>query len=207
MAAGAGSSLPQALPAGAIGRGAKVANAALSASTRAGIGTAVTSAVVEMGDTAKDKGYSTHRDMAYDLATGAGLGLVSKGLPSSFSTEQIIANGGVSRILANSANRARTTAVNTATETGQEAVQGALESALNQQQKEGKIDWGKVGKDAGMEAAVGFGMAGGPAIVGNIKAAVGDVKGFRSTLKTDPNNKNYDPNYAYQVSAGKAAFR
>nr|WP_241761094.1 hypothetical protein [Moraxella catarrhalis] len=206
MAAGAGSSLPQALPAGAIGRGAKVANAALSASTRAGIGTAVTSAVVEMGDTAKDKGYSTHRDMAYDLATGAGLGLVSKGLPSSFSTEQIIANGGVSRILANSANRARTTAVNTATETGQEAVQGALESALNQQQKEGKIDWGKVGKDAGMEAAVGFGMAGGPAIVGNIKAAVGDVKGFRSTLKTDPNNKNYDPNYAYQVSAGKAAL-
>lgn len=206
LAAGAGSSLPQALPAGAIGRGAKVANAALSASTRAGIGTAVTSAVVEMGDTAKDKGYSTHRDMAYDLATGAGLGLVSKGLPSSFSTEQIIANGGVSRILANSANRARTTAVNTATETGQEAVQGALESALNQQQKEGKIDWGKVGKDAGMEAAVGFGMAGGPAIVGNIKAAVGDVKGFRSTLKTDPNNKNYDPNYAYQVSAGKAAL-
>lgn len=206
LAAGAGSSLPQALPAGAIGRGAKVANAALSASTRAGIGTAVTSAVVEMGDTAKDKGYSTHRDMAYDLATGAGLGLVSKGLPSSFSTEQIIANGGVSRILANSANRARTTAVNTATETGQEAVQGALESALNQQQKEGKIDWGKVGKDAGMEAAVGFGMAGGPAIVGNIKAAVGDVNGFRSTLKTDPNNKNYDPNYAYQVSAGKAAL-
>lgn len=206
LAAGAGSSLPQALPAGAIGRGAQVANAALSASTRAGIGTAVTSAVVEMGDTAKDKGYSTHRDMAYDLATGAGLGLVSKGLPSSFSTEQIIANGGVSRILANSANRARTTAVNTATETGQEAVQGALESALNQQQKEGKIDWGKVGKDAGMEAAVGFGMAGGPAIVGNIKAAVGDVKGFRSTLKTDPNNKNYDPNYAYQVSAGKAAL-
>lgn len=206
LAAGAGSSLPQALPAGAIGRGAKVANAALSASTRAGIGTAVTSAVVEMGDTAKDKGYSTHRDMAYDLATGAGLGLVSKGLPSSFSTEQIIANGGVSRILANSANRARTTAVNTATETGQEAVQGALESALNQQQKEGKIDWGKVGKDAGLEAAVGFGMAGGPAIVGNIKAAVGDVKGFRSTLKTDPNNKNYDPNYAYQVSAGKAAL-
>lgn len=206
LAAGAGSSLPQALPAGAIGRAAKVANAALSASTRAGIGTAVTSAVVEMGDTAKDKGYSTHRDMAYDLATGAGLGLVSKGLPSSFSTEQIIANGGVSRILANSANRARTTAVNTATETGQEAVQGALESALNQQQKEGKIDWGKVGKDAGMEAAVGFGMAGGPAIVGNIKAAVGDVKGFRSTLKTDPNNKNYDPNYAYQVSAGKAAL-
>lgn len=206
LASGAGSSLPQALPAGAIGRGAKVANAALSASTRAGIGTAVTSAVVEMGDTAKDKGYSTHRDMAYDLATGAGLGLVSKGLPSSFSTEQIIANGGVSRILANSANRARTTAVNTATETGQEAVQGALESALNQQQKEGKIDWGKVGKDAGMEAAVGFGMAGGPAIVGNIKAAVGDVKGFRSTLKTDPNNKNYDPNYAYQVSAGKAAL-
>ncbi|AVH82469.1 Uncharacterised protein [Moraxella catarrhalis] len=206
LAAGAGSSLPQALPAGAIGRGAKVANAALSASTRAGIGTAVTSAVVEMGDTAKDKGYSTHRDMAYDLATGAGLGLVSKGLPSSFSTEQIIANGDVSRILANSANRARTTAVNTATETGQEAVQGALESALNQQQKEGKIDWGKVGKDAGMEAAVGFGMAGGPAIVGNIKAAVGDVKGFRSTLKTDPNNKNYDPNYAYQVSAGKAAL-
>lgn len=206
LAAGAGSSVPQALPAGAIGRAAKVANAALSASTRAGIGTAVTSAVVEMGDTAKDKGYSTHRDMAYDLATGAGLGLVSKGLPSSFSTEQIIANGGVSRILANSANRARTTAVNTATETGQEAVQGALESALNQQQKEGKIDWGKVGKDAGMEAAVGFGMAGGPAIVGNIKAAVGDVKGFRSTLKTDPNNKNYDPNYAYQVSAGKAAL-
>lgn len=206
LASGAGSSLPQALPAGAIGRAAKVANAALSASTRAGIGTAVTSAVVEMGDTAKDKGYSTHRDMAYDLATGAGLGLVSKGLPSSFSTEQIIANGGVSRILANSANRARTTAVNTATETGQEAVQGALESALNQQQKEGKIDWGKVGKDAGMEAAVGFGMAGGPAIVGNIKAAVGDVKGFRSTLKTDPNNKNYDPNYAYQVSAGKAAL-
>lgn len=206
LAAGAGSSLPQALPAGAIGRGAKVANAALSASTRAGIGTAVTSAAVEMGDTAKDKGYSTHRDTAYDLATGAGLGLVSKGLPSSFSTEQIIANGGVSRILANSANRARTTAVNTATETGQEAVQGALESALNQQQKEGKIDWGKVGKDAGMEAAVGFGMAGGPAIVGNIKAAVGDVKGFRSTLKTDPNNKNYDPNYAYQVSAGKAAL-
>nr|WP_227546412.1 hypothetical protein [Moraxella catarrhalis] len=144
--------------------------------------------------------------MAYDLATGAGLGLVSKGLPSSFSTEQIIANGGVSRILANSTNRARTTAVNTAIETGQEAVQGALESALNQQQKEGKIDWGKVGKDAGMEAAVGFGMAGGPAIVGNIKAAVGDVKGFRSTLKTDPNNKNYDPNYAYQVSAGKAAL-
>lgn len=206
LASGAGSSLPQALPAGAIGRGAKVANAALSASTRAGIGTAVTSAVVEMGDTAKDKGYSTHRDMAYDLATGAGLGLVSKGLPSSFSTEQIIANGGVSRILANSANRARTTAVNTATETGQEAVQGALEPALNQQQKEGKIDWGKVGKDAGMEAAVGFGMAGGPAIVGNIKAAVGDVNGFRSTLKTDPNNKNYDPNYAYQVSAGKAAL-
>lgn len=206
LAAGAGSSLPQALPAGAIGRGAKVANAALSASTRAGIGTAVTSAVVEMGDTAKDKGYSTHRDMAYDLATGAGLGLVSKGLPSSFSTEQIIANGGVSRILANSANRARTTAVNTATETGQEAVHGALEPALNQQQKEGKIDWGKVGKDAGLEAAVGFGMAGGPAIVGNIKAAVGDVKGFRSTLKTDPNNKNYDPNYAYQVSAGKAAL-
>lgn len=206
LAAGAGSSLPQALPAGAIGRAAKVANAALSASTRAGIGTAVTSAVVEMGDTAKDKGYSTHRDMAYDLATGAGLGLVNKALPSSFSTEQIVANGGVSRILANSANRARTTAVNTATETGQEAVQGALESALNQQQKEGKIDWGKVGKDAGMEAAVGFGMAGGPAIVGNIKAAVGDVKGFRSTLKTDPNNKNYDPNYAYQVSAGKAAL-
>lgn len=206
LAAGAGSSLPQALPAGAIGRAAKVANAALSASTRAGIGTAVTSAVVEMGDTAKDKGYSTHRDMAYDLATGAGLGLVSKGLPSSFSTEQIIANGGVSRILANSANRARTTAVNTATETGQEAVQGALESALNQQQKEGKIDWGKVGKDAGMEAAVGSAMAGGPAVVGNIKAAIGDVKGFRSTLKTDPNNKNYDPNYAYQVSAGKAAL-
>lgn len=206
LASGAGSSLPQALPAGAIGRAAKVANAALSASTRAGIGTAVTSAVVEMGDTAKDKGYSTHRDMAYDLATGAGLGLVSKGLPSSFSTEQIVANGGVSRILANSTNRARTTAVNTATETGQEAVQGALEFALNQQQKEGKIDWGKVGKDAGMEAAVGFGMAGGPAIVGNIKAAVGDVKGFRSTLKTDPNNKNYNPNYAYQVSAGKAAL-
>ena len=25
-------------------------------------------------------------------------------------------------------------------------------------------------------------------------------------LKTDPNNKNYDPNYAYQVSAGKAAL-
>lgn len=206
LAAGAGSSLPQALPAGAIGRAAKVANAALSASTRAGIGTAVTSAVVEMGDTAKDKGYSTHRDTAYDLATGAGLGLVNKALPSSFSTEQIIANGGVSRILANSTNRARTTAVNTAIETGQEAVQGALESALNQQQKEGKIDWGKVGKDAGMEAAAGSAMAGGPAVVGNIKAAVGDVKGFRSTLKTNPNNKNYDPNYAYQVSAGKAAL-
>lgn len=206
LASGAGSSLPQALPAGAIARGAKVANAALSASTRAGIGTAVTSAVVEMGDTAKDKGYSTHGDMAYDLATGAGLGLVNKILPSSFSTEQIIANGGVSRILANSANRARTTAVNTATETGQEAVQGALESALNQQQKEGKIDWGKVGQDAGMEAAVGSAMAGGPAVVGNIKAAIGDVNGFRSTLKTDPNNKNYNPNYAYQVSAGKAAL-
>lgn len=206
LAAGAGSSLPQALPAGAIGRAAKVANAALSASTRAGIGTAVTSAVVEMGDTAKDKGYSTHRDTAYDLATGAGLGLVNKALPSSFSTEQIIANGGVSRILANSTNRARTTAVNTAIETGQEAVQGALESALNQQQKEGKIDWGKVGKDAGMEAAAGSAMAGGPAVVGNIKAAVGDVKGFRSTLKTNPNNKNYDPNYAYQVSVGKAAL-
>lgn len=206
LASGAGSSLPQALPAGAIARGAKVANAALSASTRAGIGTAVTSAAVEMGDTAKDKGYSTHRDMAYDLATGAGLGLVNKALPSSFSTEQIIANGGVSKILANSANRARTTAVNTATETGQEAVQGALESALNQQQKEGKIDWGKLGQDAGMEAAVGSAMAGGPAVVGNIRAAVGDVNGFRSTLKTDPNNKNYNPNYAYQVSAGKAAL-
>lgn len=206
LASGAGSSLPQALPAGAIARGAKVANAALSASTRAGIGTAVTSTVVEMGDTAKDKGYSTHRDTAYDLATGAGLGLVNKALPSSFSTEQIIANGGVSKILANSANRARTTAVNTATETGQEATQGALESALNQQQKEGKIDWGKVGQDAGMEAAVGSAMAGGPAVVGNIKAAIGDVNGFRSTLKTDPNNKNYNPNYAYQVSAGKAAL-
>lgn len=206
LASGAGSSLPQALPAGAIGRGVGVANAALSASTRAGIGTAVTSTVVEMGDTAKDKGYSTPRDTAYALATGAGLGLVNKALPSSFSTEQIIANGGVSKILANSANRARTTAVNTATETGQEATQGALESALNQQQKEGKIDWGKVAEDAGLEAAVGSAMAGGPAIVGNIKAAVGDVNGFRSTLKTDPNNKNYNPNYAYQVSAGKAAL-
>ena len=206
LASGAGSSLPQALPAGAVARGAGVANAALSASTRAGIGTAVTSTVVEMGDTAKDKGYSTHRDTAYDLATGAGLGLVNKALPSSFSTEQIIANGGVSKILANSANRARTTAVNTATEIGQEATQGALESALNQQQKEGKIDWGKVGQDAGMEAAVGSAMAGGPATIGNIKAAVGDVNGFRSTLKTDPNNKNYNPNYAYQVSAGKAAL-
>lgn len=206
LASGAGSSLPQALPAGAIARGAKVANAALSASTRAGIGTAVTSTVVEMGDTAKDKGYSTPRDMAYDLATGAGLGLVNKALPSSFSTEQVIANGGVSKILANSTNRARTTAVNTATETGQEAVQGAIESALNQQQKEGSINWGKVGQDAGMEAAVGSAMAGGPAVVGNIKAAVGDVNGFRSTLKTDPNNKNYNPNYAYQVSAGKAAL-
>lgn len=206
LASGAGSSLPQALPAGAVARGVGVANAALSASTRAGIGTAVTSTVVEMGDTAKDKGYSTHRDTAYDLATGAGLGLVNKALPSSFSTEQIIANGGVSKILANSANRARTTAVNTATETGQEATQGALESALNQQQKEGKIDWGKVGQDAGMEAAVGSAMAGGPATIGNIKAAVGDVNGFRSTLKTDPNNKNYNPNYAYQVSAGKAAL-
>lgn len=206
LASGAGSSLPQALPAGAVARGARVANAALSASTRAGIGTAVTSTVVEMGDTAKDKGYSTHRDTAYDLATGAGLGLVNKALPSSFSTEQIIANGGVSKILANSANRARTTAVNTATETGQEAVQGALESALNQQQKEGKIDWGKVAEDAGLEAAVGSAMAGGPAVVGNIRAAVGDVNGFRSTLKTDPNNKNYNPNYAYQVSAGKAAL-
>lgn len=206
LASGAGSSLPQALPAGAVARGAGVANAALSASTRAGIGTAVTSTVVEMGDTAKDKGYSTPRDTAYDLATGAGLGLVNKALTSSFSTEQIIANGGVSKILANSANRARTTAVNTATETGQEATQGALESALNQQQKEGKIDWGKVGQDAGMEAAVGSAMAGGPATIGNIKAAVGDVNGFRSTLKTDPNNKNYNPNYAYQVSAGKAAL-
>lgn len=206
LASGAGSSLPQALPAGAVARGARVANAALSASTRAGIGTAVTSTVVEMGDTAKDKGYSTHRDTAYDLATGAGLGLVNKALPSSFSTEQVIANGGVSKILANSANRARTTAVNTATETGQEAVQGALESALNQQQKEGKIDWGKVAEDAGLEAAVGSAMAGGPAVVSNIKAAVGDVNGFRSTLKTDPNNKNYNPNYAYQVSAGKAAL-
>lgn len=206
LASGAGSSLPQALPAGAVARGAKVANAALSASTRAGIGTAVTSTVVEMGDTAKDKGYSTHGDMAYDLATGAGLGLVNKALPSSFSTEQIMANGGVSKILANSANRARTTAVNIATETGQEAVQGALESALNQQQKEGKIDWGKVAEDAGLEAAVGSAMAGGPAVVSNIKAAVGDVNGFRSTLKTDPNNKNYNPNYAYQVSAGKAAL-
>ncbi|MPW63536.1 hypothetical protein C0208_01685 [Moraxella catarrhalis] len=206
LASGAGSSLPQALPAGAIGRAAKVANAALSASTRAGIGTAVTSTVVEMGDTAKDKGYSTPRDMAYDLATGAGLGLVNKGLPSSFSAEQVIANGGVSRILANSANRARTTAVNTATETGQEAVQGALESALNQHQKTGKIDVGKVAEDAGLEAAVGSAMAGGPAVVGNIKAAVGDVNGFRSTLKTDPNNKNYNPTYAYQVSAGKAAL-
>lgn len=206
LASGAGSSLPQALPAGAVARGVGVANAALSASTRAGIGTAVTSTVVEMGDTAKDKGYSTHRDTAYDLATGAGLGLINKVLPSSFSTEQVIANGGVSKILANSANRARTTAVNTATETGQEAVQGALESALNQQQKEGKIDWGKVGQDAGMEAAAGSAMAGGPAVVGNIKAAVGDVNGFRSTLKTDPNNKNYNPNYAYQVSAGKAAL-
>lgn len=206
LASGAGSSLPQALPAGAIGRGAKVANAALSASTRAGIGTAVTSTVVEMGDTAKDKGYSTHRDTAYDLATGAGLGLVNKVLPSSFSTEQVIANGGVSRILANSANRARTTALNTATETVQEAGQGALESALNQHQKKGSIDWGKVGQDAGMEAAVGSAMAGGPAVVGNIRAAAGDVNGFRSTLKTDPNNKNYNPNYAYQVSAGKAAL-
>lgn len=206
LASGAGSSLPQALPAGAIGRAAKVANAALSASTRAGIGTAVTSTVVEMGDTAKDKGYSTPRDTAYDLATGAGLGLVNKALPSSFSTEQMITNGGVSKILANSANRARTTAVNTATETLQEAGQGALESALNQHQKKGSIDWGKVGQDAGMEAAVGSAMAGGPAVVGNIKAAVGDVNGFRSTLKTDPNNKNYNPNYAYQVSAGKAAL-
>lgn len=206
LASGAGSSLPQALPAGAVARGVGVANAALSASTRAGIGTAVTSTVVEMGDTAKDKGYSTHRDTAYDLATGAGLGLVNKVLPSSFSAEQIIANGGVSAILANSANRARTTAVNTATETVQEAGQGALESALNQHQKTGKIDVGKVAEDAGLEAAIGSAMAGGPAIVGNIKAAVGDVNGFRSTLKTDPNNKNYNPNYAYQVSAGKAAL-
>lgn len=206
LASGAGSSLPQALPAGAIGRAAKVANAALSASTRAGIGTAVTSTVVEMGDTAKDKGYSTPRDTAYDLATGAGLGLVNKALTSSFSTEQIIANGGVSRILANSANRARTTAVNTATETLQEAGQGALESALNQHQKKGSIDWGKVGQDAGLEAAVGSAMAGGPATVGNIRAAAGDVIDFRSTLKTDPNNKNYNPTYAYQVSAGKAAL-
>lgn len=206
LASGAGSSLPQALPAGAVARGARVANAALSASTRAGIGTAVTSTVVEMGDTAKDKGYSTHKDTAYDLATGAGLGLVNKALPSSFSTEQVIANGGVSKILANSANRARTTAVNTATETGQEAVQGLVEDALNQHQDNGSIDWGKAAKAAGMEAAVGSAMAGGPAVVGNIKAAVGDVNGFRSTLKTDPNNKNYNPNYAYQVSAGKAAL-
>lgn len=206
LASGAGSSLPQALPAGAVARGAGVANAALSASTRAGIGTAVTSTVVEMGDTAKDKGYSTDRDTAYDLATGAGLGLVNKVLPSSFSAEQVIANGGVSRILANSANRARTTALNTATETVQEAGQGALESALNQHQDNGSIDWGKAAKAAGMEAAVGSAMAGGPAVVGNIKAAVGDVNGFRSTLKTDPNNKNYNPNYAYQVSVGKAAL-
>ncbi|MPY08776.1 hypothetical protein [Moraxella catarrhalis] len=206
LASGAGSSLPQALPAGAIGRGVGVANAALSASTRAGIGTAVTSTAVEMGDTAKDKGYITPRDAAHDIAAGAGLGLVNKALPSSFSTEQVIANGGVSRILANSANRARTTAVNTTTETAQEAVQGLVEDALNQHQDNGSIDWGKVGQDAGMEAAVGSAMAGGPAVVGNIKAAVGDVNGFRSTLKTDPNNKNYNPNYAYQVSAGKAAL-
>lgn len=206
LASGAGSSLSQALPAGAVARGVGVANAALSASTRAGIGTAVTSTAVELGDTAKDKGYITYKDAAHDVAAGVGLGLINKALPSKFSAEQVIANGGVSKILANSANRARTTAVNTATETGQEATQGALESALNQQQKEGKIDWGKVGQDAGMEAAVGSAMAGGPAVVGNIKAAVGDVNGFRSTLKTDPNNKNYNPNYAYQVSAGKAAL-
>lgn len=206
LASGAGSSLSQALPAGAVARGVGVANAALSASTRAGIGTAVTSTAVELGDTAKDKGYITYKDAAHDVAAGVGLGLINKALPSKFSAEQVIANGGVSKILANSANRARTTAVNTATETAQEATQGALESALNQQQKEGKIDWGKVGQDAGMEAAVGSAMAGGPAVVGNIKAAIGDVNGFRSTLKTDPNNKNYNPNYAYQVSAGKAAL-